>query len=156
MNEKIDALAVLFARRAEIDKEILALLDGEPAEEVEQQKDQEDVVPKKGKKRKAGRYNKHNPMPDEVKESIRAKATAGATGAELAKEFEVSNSSIFKVLNSLSERMTTKGNEVKSYVCENGHEFNSKLPSLEVICPVCHSTDCELGTLNGEVEEGTV
>ena len=50
--------------------------------------------------------------------------------------------------------MTTKNKEVNTYVCVNGHEFKSKLPLLDVVCPTCHSNDCDRGSLNGPVLDG--
>ena len=111
------------------------------------------LIVAKSLKRKPGKYSAHNPMPEEVKEKIRAKYTEGVTQSVLAKDFGVSSSTIMKVLKSTPIRLTTKNKEVNNYICVDGHEFKSKLPPGEVICPICHSADCELGSLNGEVKE---
>jgi|ERR1035437_4320499 hypothetical protein len=155
MNDKLGELAELFRQRAELDKQILDLI-GEPSDDGSEEEEEEETPIRKKAKRKPGKYNKHNPMPEEVKEQIRARHLEGATLATLIKEFGVSSSSISKALKTKPDRLTTKHKDVNSYVCVNGHEFKSKLPLLDVVCPVCHSTDCDLGSLNGEVEENDV
>jgi len=96
MNDKLGELAELFRQRAELDKQILSLI-GEPTEDDSEQEEEETPVRKKAK-RKPGKYNKHNPMPEEVKETIRARHAEGATQAALVKEFGVSTSSVSKAL----------------------------------------------------------
>src|ERR1035438_5445300 len=155
MNDKVNALAELFRQRTDIDNQILQLIGESDSADSEEAEIEQEPAPKKGK-RKKGKYNKANPMPEEVKEDIRAKFAKGMTQAHLIKEFGVSSSTISKVLKAMPDKLTTKHKEVNSYVCVNGHEFKSKLPLLDVVCPVCHSTDCDLGSLNGEVEENDV
>src|SRR5437867_3093492 len=100
MNEKLTKLAELFAQRADIDSEILKLIGGGITGNELPEDDEEAPAPKKIKRNKAGKYNKANPMPEEVKAEIRAKSAGGMSVAALVKEFGVSNSSIFKVLKS--------------------------------------------------------
>jgi hypothetical protein len=150
MSERLNELAELFRQRSEIDKQILALI-GEPAEEeLEVEEDLEEPLRKKTKR--TGKYNKHNPMPEQVKEQIHARHAEGASSRTLVKEFGISYSSVHKILKTKPERMTTKKSEVNSYVCVDGHEFLSKLPPGEVMCPTYHTTDCVLGTLDGPVK----
>ena len=153
IDEKLALLQGLFLQRAAVEDQIKELLGEAPEEDDEDSEEEEPVVKRRIAKRKPGRYNKGNPMPEEVKEEIHAKSADGVTSAELAREYGTSVSTIFKVLKTLPNRQTTKNNEVHGYVCENGHEFNSKLQPGFVICPVCHSDECQLGTLNGAVSE---
>lgn len=107
----------------------------------------------KPKKRKAGKYGKGNPMPEEVKEEIHRKYAGGMSADDLCKHYGVSVSSIWKVLKTKPQSQTTRHAEVHSYICTNGHEFNSKLQPGDVMCPTCHTRDCDLGSLNGPVKE---
>jgi hypothetical protein len=152
MNEKLNALAELFAQRAEIDRQILVVLGEEP--EVEPEEEDEEEQPRRKKKRRVSKYGPHSPMPEEVKEEIRAKYADGSSQADLAEEYGVSASTILKVLKGTPERLTTKHKDISEYVCENGHHFKSKLLPGNVMCPDCRSMECQLSDLNGEVQEG--
>lgn len=151
MNEKLNELAELFRQRLDIDKRILELM-GESFE-ADSEQEQEETPARRTFKRRPGKYGKANPMPEEIKEEMRAKSAAGVKNAALAKDFEVSASIVSKILNTTPERLTTKHSEVNNYVCENGHEFKSKMQPGFVKCPTCHSPECHLGTLNGPVNE---
>jgi hypothetical protein len=69
------------------------------------------------------------------------------------REFGLSYPTVAKYVRLKPMSKRTKNKEVNEFICTNGHEFKSKLLPGEVICPTCHSNDCELGTLNGAVKE---
>lgn len=157
MNERINELADLFAKRAELDKSIEELINGEVEVGSDEEGEESEGTPRKArKKRKAGTYSKSNPMPESVKEEIHLKASQGQKASALAKEYGISVATVFKVLKTKPTSHTTKNNLVQSYVCIHGHEFTSKLLPGDVMCPTCHSDDCDLGTLNGAVAEDEI
>lgn len=92
---------------------------------------------------------KQSVVSDEIKDQIRQRFSDGVSRQDLVKEFGLSYPTVTKYC-----QLHPK-NDVNNYVCENDHEFRSKLLPGNVICPTCYSTDCELGSLNGPVKEDT-
>jgi hypothetical protein len=90
---------------------------------------------------------------EQVKEEIHEKHNSGISVESLCRQYSVSASTIWKVLKTKPQSQTTKHADVHSYVCINGHEFNSKLQPGEAMCPTCHTRDCDLGSLNRPVKE---
>jgi hypothetical protein len=144
-------------------EQTIVIIDGEPYLKLEQQtpaivepvpaRHYQKKIKKVEEKPLAKVPGKKQTVSDEIKDQIRQKFSDGVSRQDLVKEFGLSYQTITKYcqLKPMSQRTTKK--DVNDYVCENGHEFRSKLLPGNVMCPTCHSLECELGSLNGPVKE---
>lgn len=156
-DERLAALQTLFVQRAEIDAKLRELLDGaEPSLETEkpkrkyQRKEAEPKIVGRSFVKKA----RQTYSSDRAAEMVRDH-DAGMKMAEMVRKYNLASPSIYNYMKKWRKNnaKTTKHNTVMDYICVDGHEFKSKLAPGDVMCPICHSTDCDLGTLNGPVVE---
>ena len=89
----------------------------------------------------------------EVQDEIREKFSRGVSRQDLMKQYGLSYPTVQKYCRTKPMSKRTSGRIVNDYVCENGHEFRSKMSPGDAMCPTCHSRDCDLGTLNGPVKD---
>lgn len=89
----------------------------------------------------------------EVQDEIREKFSQGVSRQDLMKQYGLSYPTVAKYVRLKPMSQRTKNVAVNDFICENGHEFRSKLSPGDAMCPTCHSRDCELGTLNGPIND---
>jgi hypothetical protein len=141
-----------------VGEQTLAIIDGQLWHRVESlenegeaESDTDKVKPPKTSKKP--RKVRAGAISEEAKDEIRQKFSEGVSRKELAKEYKVAVGMIYYYIKTKPMSQRTKNNPVGDYTCVNGHEFKSKLLPGQVMCPTCHSDDCDLGTLNGPVKE---